>query len=74
MADVVVLQSPKMFAVVALDDEFLEVLQGKEKQHKVVKLCVGFPQLTCRQKGTFCQQQQSKQSTGIYKARNEIVY
>ena len=45
LADVVVLQSPKMFALVALHDEFLEVLQGKEKQHKDVKSCVGFLQL-----------------------------
>ena len=37
---------------------YLAYLQGKEKQHKDVKSCVGFLQLTCRQKGSFCQQQQ----------------
>ena len=46
LADIVVLQSPRMVELVAPHDESLKVLQGKEKQHKDVKSCVGFLQLT----------------------------
>ena len=35
-----------MVELVAPHDESLKVLQGKEKQHKDVKSCVGFLQLT----------------------------
>ena len=46
LADIVVLQSSVMVELVAPHDESLKVLQGKEKQHKDVKSCVGFLQLT----------------------------